>query len=73
MEFKVSLGPQHPALHEPISLRMTLDGEIIRDADLKGGYNHRGIEKLAESRTFIQNLYLTERICGICSFSHQTC
>ncbi|MCX6556292.1 MAG: nickel-dependent hydrogenase large subunit, partial [Candidatus Aminicenantes bacterium] len=73
MEFKVSLGPQHPALHEPISLRMTLDGEIIRDADLKLGYNHRGIEKLAESRTFIQNLYLTERICGICSFSHQTC
>src|SRR5512137_1550745 len=73
MEFKVSLGPQHPALHEPVSLRMTLDGEIIRDADLKLGYNHRGIEKLAESRTFIQNLYLTERICGICSFSHQTC
>jgi membrane-bound hydrogenase subunit alpha len=73
MEFKVSLGPQHPALHEPISLRMTLDGEIIRDADLKLGYNHRGIEKLAESRTYIQNLYLTERICGICSFSHQTC
>ncbi|MBE0665785.1 MAG: NADH dehydrogenase subunit [Chrysiogenales bacterium] len=73
MEFKVALGPQHPALHEPISLRMTLEGEIIRDADLKLGYNHRGIEKLAESRTFIQNLYLTERICGICSFSHQTC
>ena len=73
MEYKVALGPQHPALHEPISIRMTLEGEVIRDADLKLGYNHRGIEKLAESRTYIQNLYLTERICGICSFSHQTC
>ncbi|MCJ7523785.1 MAG: nickel-dependent hydrogenase large subunit [Candidatus Aminicenantes bacterium] len=73
MEFKVSLGPQHPALHEAVSLRMTLEGEIIRDADLKLGYSHRGIEKLAEERTFTQNIYLTERICGICSHSHTTC
>lgn len=73
MEYKVSLGPQHPALHEAVSLRMTLDGEVIRDADLKLGYSHRGIEKLAEERSFIQNIYLTERICGICSHSHTTC
>jgi membrane-bound hydrogenase subunit alpha len=73
MEYKVALGPQHPALHEAISLRMTLDGEVIRDADLKLGYSHRGIEKLAEERSFIQNIYLTERICGICSHSHTTC
>ncbi len=73
MEYKVALGPQHPALHEAISLRMTLDGEVIRDADLKLGYSHRGIEKLAEERSYIQNIYLTERICGICSHSHTTC
>ena len=73
MEFKVPIGPQHPALHEPISLRMTLEGEVIKDADLRLGYNHRGMEKLMEEKTYIQNLYLTERICGICSFSHQTC
>ena len=73
MEYKVALGPQHPALHEAISLRMTLEGEVIRDADLKLGYSHRGIEKLAEERSFIQNIYLTERICGICSQSHTTC
>ncbi|MCM8825862.1 MAG: nickel-dependent hydrogenase large subunit, partial [Candidatus Omnitrophica bacterium] len=34
---------------------------------------HRGIEKLAETRTYIQNIYLMERICGICSHSHTTC
>lgn len=73
MEFKIPIGPQHPALKEPISLRMTLDGEMIKDADLRLGYNHRGVEKVAEDRTYIQNLYLTERICGICSFSHTTC
>jgi len=70
---KIPIGPQHPALKEPISLRMTIEGELIKDADIKLGYNHRGIEKLAESKTFIQNIYLMERICGICSHSHTTC
>ena len=73
MKFQIPIGPQHPALKEPISLRMTVEGEVIRDADLRLGYNHRGIEKLAEERTYLQNIYLTERICGICSHSHTTC
>jgi len=73
MEFTVPIGPQHPALKEPISLRMTFEGEVIKHADVRLGYNHRGMEKLAEEKTYIQNLYLTERICGICSHSHTTC
>ncbi|HOI45542.1 MAG TPA: nickel-dependent hydrogenase large subunit [Candidatus Aminicenantes bacterium] len=73
MKFQIPIGPQHPALKEPISLRMTVEGEVIRDADLRLGYNHRGVEKLAEEKTWIQNIYLMERICGICSHSHATC
>jgi len=73
MKFQIPIGPQHPALKEPLSLRMTVEGEVIRDADLRLGYNHRGMEKLAEQRTYLQNIYLTERICGICSHSHTTC
>lgn len=73
MKFNIPIGPQHPALKEPISLRMTVEGEVIRDADIRLGYNHRGLEKLAEERSWIQNIYLTERICGICSHSHTTC
>jgi membrane-bound hydrogenase subunit alpha len=73
MKFTVPIGPQHPALKEPISLRMTLEGEVIKDADIRLGYNHRGLEKLAEEKTFLQNIYLTERICGICSHSHTSC
>jgi NADH-quinone oxidoreductase subunit D len=73
MKFQIPIGPQHPALKEPISLRMTVEGEVIRDADLRLGYNHRGLEKLAEDKTYLQNIYLTERICGICSHSHATC
>ncbi len=70
---KIPIGPQHPALKEPLSIRMTIEGEVIKDADLRLGYNHRGIEKVAEQRNYIQNIYLLERICGICSFSHTTC
>ncbi len=72
-QFKVAIGPQHPALKEPISLRMTFEGEMIKDVDLRLGYNHRGVEKLAEQKTYIQNVYLMERLCGICSHSHTTC
>jgi len=73
MKFNIPIGPQHPALKEPISIRLSVEGEVIRDADLRLGYNHRGVEKLAEERSYIQNIYLTERICGICSHSHSTC
>ncbi len=73
MKFQIPIGPQHPALKEPISLRMTVEGEVIKDADIRLGYNHRGVEKLAEEKTWIQNIYLMERICGICSHSHATC
>jgi len=73
MSFQIPIGPQHPALKEPISLRMTVEGEVITDVDVRLGYNHRGLEKLAEERSWIQNIYLVERICGICSHSHATC
>jgi NADH-quinone oxidoreductase subunit D len=73
MSFQIPIGPQHPALKEPISLRLTVDGEVITDVDIRLGYNHRGVEKIAESRNWTQNIYLVERICGICSHSHATC
>jgi NADH-quinone oxidoreductase subunit D len=41
--------------------------------EIRLGYNHRGIEKACEERTYIQDLYLIERVCGICSHAHSTC
>ena len=73
MSFEIPIGPQHPALKEPISLRMTVEGEVITGADIRLGYNHRGVEKVAEERNWTQIIYLVERICGICSHSHATC
>ena len=69
----IPLGPQHPALKEPENFMLVLEGEQIENATINLGYNHRGIEKAAEERTFIQNIYLLERVCGICSHSHTTC
>ncbi len=69
----IPVGPQHPALKEPESFLITLRGEKINSVNIKLGYNHRGIEKACESRSYTQDLYLLERICGICSHSHSTC
>ncbi len=72
-ELEIPVGPQHPALKEPIRFVFRIDGELVVAAEPRLGYAHRGIEKLAESKTYVQNLYLSERVCGICSAAHTTC
>jgi NADH-quinone oxidoreductase subunit D len=69
---RVPIGPQHPALKEPESFMVDLQGEKISAVTLRLGYNHRGIEKGCEERTYVQDVYLVERVCGICSQSHST-
>jgi len=68
----IPIGPQHPALKEPESFMIDLRGEKIDAVRMRFGYNHRGIEKGCEQRSYTQDLYLVERVCGICSFSHST-
>ena len=70
MSYVVPIGPYHPALEEPVHARLYTSGEEITDAEVFIGYNHRGIEKLAMQRNFIQTIVLVERVCGICSHSH---
>ena len=69
-KFIVPIGPQHPALKEPAHFEFAVDGEVVTDGAVRLGYAHRGIEKATEARTWTQNLYLLERICGICSHIH---
>ena len=71
-KFIVPIGPQHPALKEPGHFEFTVEGEIVTGATVRLGYVHRGIEKSTEDRNWVQNLYLLERICGICSHIHAT-
>jgi NADH-quinone oxidoreductase subunit D len=68
----VPIGPQHPSLDEPGCFLITLEGEKVTKAVIGIGYNHRGLEKACESRTYIQDLYIIERVCGICSHTHST-
>ncbi len=68
----IPIGPQHPALKEPGCFTITLEGEKVVNAVVGVGYNHRGLEKACESRTYIQDLYIIERVCGICSHTHST-
>jgi len=69
-KFIVPIGPQHPALKEPGHFEFTVDGEEITGARVRLGYVHRGIERAAQERNYVQNMYLVERVCGICSHSH---
>jgi len=69
----VIVGPQHPVLHEPEMFSFKVDGETVVDVEVRLGYVHRGIEKAAERMMYFQNVYLVERICGICNAAHTTC
>ena len=66
----IPYGPQHPVLPEPIHLDLVLEDEKIVDVLPSIGFIHRGLEKLTEKRDFNQMVYVTERVCGICSFGH---
>ena len=66
----IPIGPYHPLQEEPELFKLFCDGEIVRDIKWETGYNHRGIEKLSESKSYEQVFFLVERICGICSTSH---
>lgn len=69
-KFVVAIGPQHPALKEPGHFEFTVDGEIVTNATARLGFVHRGMEKGTEDRNYVQDLYLMERVCGICSHVH---
>jgi membrane-bound hydrogenase subunit alpha len=71
-EVLLPIGPQHPALKEPVNFKVYVDGETIVRLELDVSYTHRGIEKGAEQRDFIRVVPLLERVCGICSHSHTT-
>lgn len=66
----IPFGPQHPVLPEPLHLKLVMEDERIIEAIPSIGYVHRGLEKLVEVKDFKQNIFIVERICGICSVMH---
>jgi len=68
--FILNMGPQHPSTHGVFRMRVTLDGEVVVDVEPVVGYLHRGIEKLAEGRTYTQNIPFTDRLDYLASMTN---
>jgi NADH-quinone oxidoreductase subunit D len=68
--FILNMGPQHPSTHGVFRMRVTLDGEVVVDLETILGYLHRGIEKLAEGRTYTQVIPLTDRLDYVTSMTN---
>jgi len=68
--FVLNIGPVHPSTHGVFRMRATLDGEVVVDLEPVFGYLHRGIEKLAEERTYTGVIPLTDRLDYLASMSN---
>ncbi len=66
----INMGPQHPSTHGVFRMRVTFDGEVVVDMEPVLGYLHRGIEKLAEGRTYTQNIPFTDRFDYLASMTN---
>ncbi|WP_424354196.1 nickel-dependent hydrogenase large subunit [Methanobacterium sp. MBAC-LM] len=70
IETEVPLGTVHSAALEPYRVRLFVEDEYVRDAEITIGVNHRGIERIMEGLPVEKANALTEKICGICSHIH---
>ena len=66
----LNMGPQHPSTHGVLRLGLVLDGEVIVKADPDIGYLHRGMEKLAEHRTYQANIAMSDRFDYVTSMNN---
>jgi NADH dehydrogenase I D subunit len=69
-ELTLNLGPQHPSTHGVLRLVLNIDGEIVVKCTPYIGYLHRGVEKLAEHRTYQQIITLTDRLDYVAAMSN---
>lgn len=58
----INVGPQHPSTHGVLHLIITLNGETVKKVEPHLGYIHRSIEKMCESLTYRQFIYVTSRM-----------
>jgi len=69
-EMILNMGPQHPATHGVLRCVLQLDGETVEKAVLDIGYLHRGIEKLAEHKTYQEFMPYTDRMDYLSPYSN---
>jgi NADH dehydrogenase I D subunit len=61
-ELLINMGPVHPSTHGVLRFKLRMDGEIIKECTVVMGYLHRGTEKLAEMKTYLQFIPYTDRL-----------
>lgn len=66
----LNMGPQHPATHGVLRLLLDLDGETIMKSKLDIGYLHRGVEKIAENKTYQEFMPYTDRMDYLSPYSN---
>jgi len=69
--YSINFGPQHPAAHGVLRLILEMDGEVVERADPHIGLLHRATEKLAETKTYIQNLPYMDRLDYMSSMANE--
>lgn len=66
----LNMGPQHPATHGVLRLILQLKGELIEKTKLDIGYLHRGVEKIAENKTYQEFMPYTDRMDYLSPYSN---
>jgi NADH-quinone oxidoreductase subunit D len=69
-ELVLNMGPQHPSTHGVLRVKLKLDGERVRGAECVIGYLHRGVEKIAEHRTYQQFAPYVDRMDYVAAVSN---
>ena len=69
-ELVINMGPQHPSTHGVLRVKLKLDGERVRGAECVIGYLHRGVEKIAEHRTYQQFAPYVDRMDYVAAVSN---
>jgi NADH-quinone oxidoreductase subunit D len=69
-EIIINMGPQHPSTHGVLRVKLKLDGEKVVGSECIIGYLHRGVEKIAEHRTYQQFAPYVDRMDYVAAVSN---
>ncbi|GAB4250860.1 MAG: NADH-quinone oxidoreductase subunit NuoD [Thermoleophilia bacterium] len=69
-DFLINIGPHHPGTHGVMRMITRLDGEIVTGLDVRIGYMHRSLEKIAENRSYHQVVAFTDRTVDYLAAMH---
>ncbi|MDK2892140.1 F420H2 dehydrogenase subunit FpoD [Methanohalophilus sp.] len=70
-EMIIHMGPQHVAQPGPFRLNVKLKGETVVDSEVELGFIHKGIEKILESKTYLQGIPIVDRICYLAALTNE--